>query len=206
VAERVHRALRIGPKCSAGNEQDSGGAERQERVALINDAGAHRAGGVIAAASRDWDRFHSPRSGDFGPQGSGDLGPFVQSRHLVLGEPGCGQHRVRPGALRHVEPERARRIGEIGRLHAGHAQAHVVFWQQHEACRRKYVRLGLLDPQQLRRGEAGHGEVAGDLAARQCGPLERRTLRGATSVIPQDRWPQRPVGGVDEGCAVHLAR
>jgi hypothetical protein len=90
VAERVHRALRIGPKCSAGNEQDSGRAERQERVAVINDAGAHRAGGIIAATSRDRDGFHSPRRGDLLPQGPGDLGPLVQPGHLVLGEPRRG--------------------------------------------------------------------------------------------------------------------
>jgi hypothetical protein len=63
----------------------------------------------------------------------------------------------------------------------------------------------LLDPQQFRCGEAGHREIAGDLTARRHGALEGRALRGAAAIVPQDRRPQRPVGGVEERRAVHLA-
>ena len=93
----VHGAIRIGPKCSAGNEQDPGRAERQERVAVINNADTDRAGGIIAAAGRDRDGLHVPRRGDVVSQSSGDLAALVQPRHMLLREPGRSQHLAGPG-------------------------------------------------------------------------------------------------------------
>ena len=61
------------------------------------------------------------------------------------------------------------------------------------------------DPHRLRRGEAGHREVAG--AAQEIGnaPFELRAFGEGAAVVPQDRRPQRLVRRVEKGRAVHLA-
>jgi hypothetical protein len=59
---------------------------------------------------------------------------------------------------------------------------------------------------QLRRGEAGHRQVAGD--ARELGHVahQRLALRTAAAIVPQDRRAQQGVVLVEQHRAVHLAR
>ena len=88
-------------------------------------------------------------------------------------------------------------------------QAHVVLGQQHAARVLEHRGLVLAHPHQLGRGEAGHGDVAGDLASARLGLLERaRTaaslrpsfhrmagrsgLSAASSSVAPCIWPDRP--------------
>jgi hypothetical protein len=64
----------------------------------------------------------------------------------------------------------------------------------------------LAHPHQLGRGEAGHREVARDVAEPRHGARERLALRGAAAVVPQDGGAQHLAGGIEQRGAVHLAR
>ncbi len=92
-----------------------------------------------------------------------------------------------------VEPRRARGVGHFGHRLAREAQAHVVLGQQHAL--RRLGDLGLVrgDPQHLRRGEAGHHEIAGDLFDVGNAALELRAFGERAAVVPQDRRPERLV-------------
>ena len=90
-------------------------------------------------------------------------------------------------------------------LLAGHQQAHVILGQQHAARVLEHGRLVLAHPDELGRGEARHGDVAGDLARARLGLLERGALLFAAAVVPEDGGAQRLVGGVEQRGAVHLA-
>ncbi len=98
--------------------------------------------------------------------------------------------RGRPRPPSDVEPQRAGGVRHVGRPLAGQAQAHVVLGQQHGAGATEDLGLVLGDPQQLRGGEAGHREIAGDLACGGDACFERGTLRRAAAVVPEDGRPQ----------------
>jgi len=93
---------------------------------------------------------------------------------------------------------------DVAGVVAGEAQAQVVLGQQHLGHRVEDRGLVLAHPGQLGRGEAGHGEVAGDrMEVRQ--RFHPAALRVAASVIPQDGRTQYAVAAVEQGGAVHLA-
>jgi hypothetical protein len=64
----------------------------------------------------------------------------------------------------------------------------------------------LAHPHQLRCGEAGHGQVAGDGLELRPPPGQRFALQGAAAIVPEDAGAEHPALGVEQGRAVHLAR
>ncbi len=67
------------------------------------------------------------------------------------------------------------------------------------------VRLVLAHPGDLRRGEAGHGDVAGDLAGAGEGGLDLGAFGHGAAVVPEDGGAEDAVVGVEADRAVHLA-
>ena len=61
------------------------------------------------------------------------------------------------------------------------------------------------DPQQLRRGEARHGDIAGAAAEIGNAALEFGAFGEGAAVVPQNRRTQDAVGAVEQNRAMHLA-
>ena len=106
------------------------------------------------------------------------------------------EHLGRPVARGEVEQERSGAVGLVERVLAGQPEAHVVLGEQDVGDAAPDVRLVLPDPEELRRGEAGDGVVAGDARssrsaptsdadlvalARRCAGRSRGSPAGATS-------------------------
>ena len=108
-----------------------------------------------------------------------------------------------------VEPERAGGVGHLRDVVAGQAEADVVLGQQHRVDVLEDLRLVLAQPGELRRGEAGHGDVAGDLARAREGGLDLgafglarpsfQRIAGRSTRSSWSRqtapciWPERPM-------------
>lgn len=207
MAERVHGRRRIRHEAVADDAQHARRAERHEAVARVDRADAERAGRVVATAARDDDRFGQPQlARDVRAQRARRRVAFDDARHLRARHVAGGEQRVGPVAARDVEPQRAGRIRWVGHLRAGQTEAQVVLRHQHAGRRGEHVGFVLRDPQQLRRGEAGHREVAGEgvQVGRALG--EQRAFVGAAHVVPQDRGAQHAVVATEQHRAVHLAR
>ena len=171
VAEGVHARLAIGRERVGGGEDDAGRAEhdRHGRRRPPVDADAERARRLVArprgdrhAASRDTAdirRLQRPRQ-----PGRVDL---QRLRHLLA-----------PAPPRDVEQQRARGVGDIGRVLAAQPQAHVVLGQHHAGDPGVDVRLVARDPAQLGGGEARQRAVAGqgDQALEADGLLDLRAF------------------------------
>jgi hypothetical protein len=66
-------------------------------------------------------------------------------------------------------------------------------------------RFVLAHPQQVGRGEAGHGEIAGHLPQSwKCG-LQVRTFGRSANIVPQDGWTQHSTRFVQKHRSMHLA-
>jgi hypothetical protein len=104
-----------------------------------------------------------------------------------------------------VEPQRARCVRHLRDGVAGEAQAHIILGQEHAPGGFGDLCLVRGDPQHFRRGEAGHGEIAGALFEIGNAALELGAFGERAAVVPQDRGPQRLVCRVEQGRAVHLA-
>ena len=188
VTERVHGLGGVRQEFRRDQEQHARGAQRQERIARLDDADARGARGVVATAARHRNRIHAPVRGHFLAQLAGDVRAFHEARHVRFVETRGGQHFGRPFALRHVHPQRAGGIRAIAGLLARHQQANVVLGQQHAARVLEHRGLVLAHPDQLGRGEARHGDVAGDLAASAARPS--RAWRTAARCGRRSRgWP-----------------
>ena len=112
VAERVHGLGGIRQEFRRDQEQHARGAERQERIAGLDDADARGARGVVAAAAGHRHGVHAPVRGDFLAQRARDVRAFDEARHVRFVEARGGQHLGRPAALAHVQPERAGGVGQ----------------------------------------------------------------------------------------------
>src|SRR5262249_50039627 len=64
----------------------------------------------------------------------------------------------------------------------------------------------LLQPEELRRGEAGHRDDAGNARETRHRVLQLTALRYRAAVVPDDRRPDHRVSRIEDQRAVHLAR
>ncbi len=206
VAEGVHGAARVGPERIGRDEYHAGSAQRQQGVALAHHADADRASGIVAAAGRHGHGVHAPESGNLATQPAGDFRTLMQDRHMLDPEPAGREDLLAPATPPHVEPERARTVGDVGRAVAGHSQPHVVLGQQDRARRGEQRRLVTANPEELRRGETGHREVAGDRMQIRHGGLELAALGEAAAIVPEYGGTQRPLVLAQQRGAVHLPR
>ena len=94
----------------------------------------------------------------------------------------------------------------VGQVLSGQAQAQVVLGQEDPRDVGEDLGFVLRHPQQLRGGEAGHGEVAGDggQARLAFGELPAGIL--GASVVPQNGRAQHGVVAGEQRRTVHLAR
>ena len=203
VAERMHAAVGIGAILGVRHEIHAGGAERHEARTGSDGARAHRAGRLIAAAAHHRDGVHAPLLGNPRQQVTAHFTAFHQARHVRGCQARGLQHGVRPIARAHIQPQRAGGIGKIAGAFAGHAQAQIILGQKHGLGAGEHVGFVAAQPEQLRRGEAGHGAIAGDRPHRN-GCLQLGTFRLRAAVVPEDGRPQHALAGVEQHRAVHL--
>ena len=148
---------------------------------------------------------HAPAAGEHGAQLAGRLGALEERRHLVAVQV-RSRRAARPTsrASPTSSHERAGGVRHVGGVVAGQPEAHIVLRQEHLGDVAEDLRLVPLHPDELRRGEAGQDDVAGDLAEARIG-VELRRLLGRAAVVPQDAGAERPVGVVEQRRAVHVA-
>ena len=142
-----------------------------------------------------------------GRDGAGDLRAFVRRRHPRGIDPEGREDLRRPVAGREVEQDRPRPVGLVERVLAGEPEPDVVLGQEHVRDPAPDVRFVVADPDELGRGEARQGVVAGDLdePLRTDGRPDGVALGGRALVVPQDGRPQDGIGRVEQDEAVHLA-
>ena len=124
------------------------------------------------------------RSGRRSPEGGAALD---EARHVGAGEAGRLEQVVGPVAGGDVEPEGAGGVGHLRDVVAGQAEADVVLGQQHGVDAGEDLGLVLAEPGDLRGGEAGHGDVAGDLARAREGGFDLGAFGHGAAVVPEDR-------------------
>jgi hypothetical protein len=129
VTEGVHRARRVGAEVVGGNEDHARRAERQQRIAVLDDTDADGTRRIVAAARRNRHLGHAPELGDFGSELAGDRRPFEQGRHLRLRQSAGGEDLVAPAAATDVEPQGAGAVRQVRCLVAGHQQPDIVLRQ-----------------------------------------------------------------------------
>ena len=134
--------------------------------------------------------------------------------------PVTAEQLVGPVALADIEPERAGGVGHVLDVLAGQQQADIGLGQQHLGDLVVDLGLVLAHPGDLGRGEAGHGDVAGDARAGTAAPLpsrahsaaerpsfQRMQGRSTSSSLPSSvapcMWPERPMprtAAISAGC------
>ena len=83
---------------------------------------------------------------------------------MGAGEAGRLEQVVGPVAGGDVEPECARGVRHVRNMVAGQSEAHIVLRQENGVDAGKDIRLVRAEPEEFWRGEARHGDIAGDLA------------------------------------------
>ena len=188
MAEGVQPRLRLGPVLVERGEDDTGRAEHDRERPRRRNADAERSRRLVARAR--------------------DLRRLVHRRQPLAGKLERVEQLVAPAPVGDVEEKRPGRIGDVDRVLAGEAVAHVVLRQ--EDVTDPGVRLGLVpaEPEELRRREAGERAISGQLEQ----PVEAEPLldlgafRAGALVVPEDRGPKHVTVLVEDDEAVHLAR
>jgi len=161
---------------------------------------------VAAAADHRRACFEAGGLGRLGRDVTGYLRPFVG-----FGQPGRRDSQLiqdfpRPVTFGQVEQEHPRAVGLVYGKVAGQLEADIILGQQDVFGPGVHIRLVLAHPQNLGRGEAGQGVVAGDFD--EIGLTQRRpdvvALRAGALVVPQDGRAQHLTFLVQQGQAVHL--
>ena len=184
-------AARVWTESVVGDEEHAGGADGDERRIVRHRADAAGRRGIVAAATgNDRPLRHAPGLRHMRRQPSRCIRTFVELRHLVDAHAAGGKQFGRPVALGDIEPVGAGRVRHVGGIFARHAEADVVLGQKHLCHLRKNLGLMLLHPQQLRRGEAGKRDVAGNLAGARLRLLDVVAFPEGTRVVPQNAGPQ----------------
>ncbi|KXF76660.1 hypothetical protein ATN84_11490 [Paramesorhizobium deserti] len=207
MTETVQRPLRQGDEPVGRDEQHTRRAERQETVARADGADTNGRGCIIpaTASNRDFPPPEPPGLGHFIREIGRDLRPLHQIRHLrALHGAGVEEHIV-PAALSDIEPQCACRIRHLRHIIAREPIAQVILWQEHLGGFLEDLRLVPRHPDELRRGEAGHGRVRRADHEIRHSLQQLRAFAAAAPVIPQDRRPQHPALAVEQGGAVLLA-
>ena len=207
MAERVYALARIGCEAIAAGEQHARGAQRQQAGARFHHAQAHGGGGIVARAAGQQHRMcDAPFLAQRRAHLRGGMAAFDQARHVLARQTGGRQHAFGPVAFGHVQPQGAGGVGHVGDAVARQAQRHVILGQQDFTDGAKQRRLVLLQPQQLGRREAGHGQVARDGARLGHQRFEFHAFGKGTRIVPQNGRAQHVLLLVEQRGAMHLAR
>ncbi len=207
MAERMHRALGIGRELRVGDEEHPRGADRDERGPRPHHPDAAGRRRIVAGPpGHDHRPLDPPRPRQLRQELARRRAALDQPRHRRARQAGGFEQIVRPVPRADVEPERARGVRHLRHMVPGQPQPHIVLGQEHRVDIGKDVGLVLAQPRDLRRGEARHRDVAGDLAGAGKRRLDLGALRLRAAIVPEDRRPQHLVVMVEADRAVHLAR
>ena len=188
MAERVHTGGGIGAELGERGQDDTRRPEHHRERARFHRAHAERRR-LLVSRTRDLRRLVHGRE------------PFARNRERVCDFLG-------PAPAGDVEEQRARRVGDVGRVLPGEAQPDVVLGQQDVADPGVDVRLVPSQPQQLRSGEARKRTVARqrDQTLEPEQLLDLGALGACALVVPEDRRTKHAIRFVEADEAVHLAR
>ena len=206
VAKRMRGAGRIGLVTGRDHKQHAAGAQRQKALARLRRAHAHGAGRVVARATGHHNAaWQAQRLRDVGFELAPGFAAFHQAGHMGLRQMRQCQQGIGPGALLHIQPQRAAGIRHIGHVVAREHQAHIVFGQQNFGYTRKQFGFVFGHPAQFGRCEAGHGQATSQSgqAGQFVHPFD--ALHRRAGVVPQNGGAQYLVLGVQQHGSVHLA-
>ena len=177
------RACAVGGELVERGEHDAARAERDRERPGAVDTDAERAGCLVAGAGGDGDAVLRLARTLRALQGPRQPGGVDVER---------GQDVFAPGAVRDVEQDGARGVGDIGGVLAGQPEADVVLGQSDSLDARVDVRFVVAEPEELRRGEAGERAVAGegDEPFEPDRLLDLVALGLRALVVPEDRGPE----------------
>ena len=145
-------------------EDNAGGADRREGLAVLDDAGADRSRRVVAGAADDDGAFlQAGQGGRLGGHGAGHFGRFIDLAQQVFVDVQLFQHLVRPAAVRDVQQLHPGGVGDLGCELAGQFIPDIVLRQQDFRAFGVIFRLVVADPEDFGGGKAGEGGVGGDL-------------------------------------------
>jgi hypothetical protein len=140
-------------------------------------------------------------SGETRAQISGDSNTGGSSRRSIP----TRSSRSRDQRARHVEHQRAGRVGDVDRVLAAQPPTDVVLRQQHVAHARQISGSCGANPEQLGQREVGQRGIRRELEQRLA-PIVRRAsgIRLRSLIAPDDRRPQHACRGIEQHGAVHL--
>ena len=208
VRKGVQRVIRIHAELLRGDEHRAGGAQRDVAAAVAHHAGAHGRGGVVARAGAD---LHVLREAqqlrDLRPQRADRLIALVQRGHLCFRDAAQIKHFLRPALVRHIQQQHARGVGIVAAVHTGEDVVHIVLGEHDLRDPGEVLRLVFTHPEDLRRGEAGEGDVGRPRTQLLLADhiVQVVHLRGGAAVVPEDRRADDVVVPVQHHQAVHLA-
>ena len=129
VAEGMHAPAGIRSEFAGCDKDHARGSKRKKGFAVACHAGADRPGGIVAGTRHDRNRLHSPRRGEGLAEMAAGFIAFMERGHLLGAEARRGEHLVAPAPRAGVEPQRARAVGQVGRLLACQNQAKIILGQ-----------------------------------------------------------------------------
>ena len=193
MREGVQQRLRLRAVAIVGHEELRRRAERDEGVAVLHRADADGGGRHVAGPPAQHDGavdtpFRRAWNRRARPAGRAALDRGSASRPARGRSP---PGSVRPVARGLVQPERARGIGHLRDRIAGQPQPQIILGRENFRDAAEGLRLVRLQPEQLRRGEAGHRDDAGDPREIRHGGEQFAAFARRAPVIPQDRRPDR---------------
>ncbi len=123
---------------------------------------------------------------------------------MLLIQIGGGKQLGRPLARARIQPGGAGGVRHFRDVLARQPQAQIILRQQHLGHLGKNLRLVVLHPDELRRGEAWKDDIAGDLAKARV-RIELRSFGVGARIVPQDRRAKNVATRIDQRRAMHLA-
>src|SRR5918997_1366341 len=163
------------------------GPDRRRRV--VPPAGCHRDAG-----------WQAQLLGHLLAQGARALRSLVDLRHPLLGDLQGVQDLAGPVAGPDVEEEGAGGVRGVGGVLTGEHEPDVVLGEEHAGDPGVVIRFLVAEPDYFRRLEAGKGRVSGDgdQTFPTDGARDLLALRPRALVVPQERWPDHLVRGIQE--------
>ena len=208
MGEGVQGVVGVHAEFVAGDENGAAGAQADVAAAVLDGAGAHSRGGVVARARDHLHIFRqAPGLGGLGGQIAHHLIALIEPGQLAFAHAADIQHLPGPALMLHVQQQNAAGVAVIAAMDAGEAIVDVVLGQHDLADAGEVFRLVFAHPQELGRGEAREGDVGGVFGDLLFADLlvEIGHLFFGAPVVPQDGGADDLILVVQHHQAVHLA-
>ena len=190
------------------DEQRAGRAQGDVASAISHHAGAHSGGGVVPRPGADYSVPGDPqRVRHLRLDRADGRKALEQLWQLCFRNTANLQHLSAPALVLHIQEQRAGGVGIVGGVDPGENVVHIVLGEHDFLDLMIIFRLVLPHPQELRRGEAGEGDVGGQggefFPAQPVVQLFHLFCRAP--IVPQDGGTDHLIVFVQHHQPMHLA-